>query len=504
MRTRILHERFLRHIWSRQFLRRSLRTIDGLEVRVLAPGVLNTGAGPDFRESLVKVGGVTYRGDIEIHRTLIDWVVHRHQDDPHYNNVVLHVVLEQPVVQIPATVESGRVVPLLVLEPFLSESIHKIWEKTILSERLRARRDLACRYKNSLVETVLLNRWLQHLTRERLELKLRRFDERLRELTHIRLLAVCDHRDLSRGWRVQGDPDDIPPPYQHLTPQQLSRRDVWDQILYEGFLEGLGYSKNRSPFLRLARSMTLQKMKELGVHESEEMIQAVLFGASSLLPSLRTVKDKLSRKYVRQLKALWKERRLLYASTVLHSAEWQFFPTRPGNFPTLRMSAASALAHMILAEDLFRKLMETLKLASDVNLAMRSVRHLLSISPHSFWRSHYSFTEPSPSPLHPLGAERRDELITNTVIPIALLYARIFKDRTIRQGALALCASLPTPSQNSVTRLMTEQLIRGRIPVDNAATQQALLQLYRAYCSEGLCSECDVGAVVFGSDHNGE
>ena len=219
MRTRILHERFLRNIWSRQFLQRSLRTIDGLEVRVLTPGVLNTGAGPDFRESLVKVGGVTYRGDIEIHRTLVDWVVHRHQDDPHYNNVVLHVVLEQPVVQIPATVESGRVVPLLVLEPFLSESIYKIWEKTILSERLRAHRDLACRYKNSLVETVLLNCWLQHLTLERLELKLRRFDERLRELTHIHLLAVCDHRDLSRGWRVQGDPDDIPPPYQHLTPQ---------------------------------------------------------------------------------------------------------------------------------------------------------------------------------------------------------------------------------------------------------------------------------------------
>ncbi len=498
MRTRTLHERFLRHIWSRQFIQHTaLRTTDGRDVRVVATGSLNTGAGPDFREAVIQIGGVTYNGDVEIHRTMIEWLHHHHERDPRYNNVVLHVVLEQPSEAIPTTAPSGRFIPLLVLETFLSESIHSIWEKTILTERLRARQNLRCHDRNSSVSAEALARWIHHLILQRLELKLRRFDERLRELAHGCLLAVHDHGGIPGRWRIQGDPDEVPPPHKDLTPQQLSKRELWDQVLYEGLMDGLGYSRNREPFIRLARAMTLRKIRELGVEEDDEQLQAVLFGAAGLLPSIRVVKDKSSREFVRTLSRIWKDRRSHYRSTVLHAADWQFFPTRPGNFPTLRMSAASILVHRILTDDLFRRLIEAMKSGTSPVVSLRCVRSLLGIAPHPFWTTHYAFAQPAAVHVHPLGPERRDEMIINTVIPLALLYARIFKDRSAREKALALFDAIPSASVNSVILLMQRQLVRNKLPVRVASTQQGLLQLYKFYCCEERCAECDIGAVVF-------
>lgn len=57
-------------------------------------------AGPDVQDAvLVAEGRVEgeqdelYVGDVEFHVRASDWTAHRHQDDPRYNRVVLHVVL---------------------------------------------------------------------------------------------------------------------------------------------------------------------------------------------------------------------------------------------------------------------------------------------------------------------------------------------------------------------------------------------------------------------------
>jgi len=466
-------------------------------VTVLATGALNTGGGPDFREAVIRIGNVTYRGDVEIHRTLVEWHHHRHERDPRYNNVVLHVVLEQPSVPLRAVTPSGRLIPLLVLEPFLSESIHTIWEKTILTERFRISQDLQCRHGNACIGSDDLSRWVHHLALQRLELKLRRFDERLRELAHLHLLAVRDHVDRASRWRIQGDPDDIPPPHRELTLRQLSNREIWDQVLYEGLMDGLGYSRNREAFLRLARALTLRKIVDLGVQANDELLQAVLLGAAGLLPSIRSLKDRPSRDFVRLLSKAWKERRLHYRSTILRSADWQFFPTRPGNFPTLRISAASGLARKIISDDLFRALIESIRSAQTGAASLRASRSLLSIIPHPFWTTHFTFGEPAGHCIHPLGLGRRDDMIINTIVPLALLYARVFRDRVVRERVLDLFHAIPASSTNSVTRLMQRQLVRSKIQLGGAGVQQGLLQLYKFYCSEDRCTECDIGAVVF-------
>jgi hypothetical protein len=89
------------------------------------------------------------------------------------------------------------------------------------------------------------------------------------------------------------------------------------------------------------------------------------------------------------------------------------------------------------------------------------------------------------------------EIIINAVLPAILLYARIFKDITIREGALRVYLNLPASEDNSITRLMEKQLLKGRYPQEHVGHQQAVIQLYKYYCLEGRCLECELGQKLF-------
>ncbi|MBF8294342.1 MAG: hypothetical protein HW389_887 [Bacteroidetes bacterium] len=495
-RTLNIHERFLRHIWSRQYVEPvALKTTENQAVRVLDVGRLNTDSGPDFRNAVIRIGRATYYGDVEIHRTVADWRHHQHFSDPRYNKVILHVVLERGSNPAPTLVSSGRNVPVLVLGQFLSESIRSLWQKAILDDRALLRNRIRCSDQNQFVDPELLKGWIRHLAVERLELKLRRFDERLRELAQVQLLAVHDRRS---RWRVQGNPDDLPPPHAELTLKNLVNREFWDQLLYEGVMECLGYSKNQEPFLRLARAVTLQEVRVQRIENNEEALQALLLGAAGLLPKLKTVKDKESRLFVRRLTNEWRTRKKVYRSAILHPADWQFFPTRPANFPTLRIAAATSLVRTILCDDLFRRIIEILKRPGDGSSGIQSLRTLLAVRPLPFWINHYGFENALSKPVHSLGPERTDAVIANAIIPLSLLYARTFKDRVVRGGALRLFESMPPAAENSITLMMQKQLLKERLLLSSVSAQQGVIQLYKFYCREERCAECDVGVALFG------
>ena len=491
-----IHERFLRHIWSQQYLKQSeLRTADGKPINVLSVGTINLDGGPDFHNAKIKIGRTTYAGDVEIHRTVFEWLQHHHEKDPLYNKVILHVVLEGDAEKSPTVVHSGRNVPVLVLEPFLSESIRAIWQKTILDERVRRNESIKCARVNNDIPAELLRRWVNHLSVERLELKLRRFDERLKQLAQERLMELRE--PIRRyGLRREGPEEEIPPPPEP-TQQDFSKRELWEQILYEGIMEGLGYSKNQEPFVRLAQSVSLAWVRNADLDNDPPAIEAIVFGVAGLLPKIRSLKDKESKAYARELIHGWNERRTSYRGEALHVGDWQFFPTRPANFPTVRLSAAPALIQKFLHDDLFRKVIQIIKSGAAATEKQSTLHKLLSINAHLFWSQHYNFDEPAAKPIKPLGVSRIDDIIVNTILPIAFLYARIFKDKDVREGAIAFLQSMAPLSENSVTRLMSKQLLKGRVKLDSAGAQQGVIQLYKFYCTEERCAECEVGKVVF-------
>jgi hypothetical protein len=495
-RTHNIHERFLRHIWSKQYLTAALQTADGKTLKVFDVGQLNSDGGPDFCNAKIKIDGITYSGDVEIHRTVFEWLQHQHQEDPRYNRVILHVVLETMNDAPPTLVYSGRQIPVLVLGQFLSDSIQTIWQKAILDERARYSETIQCFDKNRVLTSEALDHWLIKLAVERLELKLRRFEERLKQLAHERRLTLREWQRPYGELPFEGEHEEIPPPLPELTQKDFTNKEIWEQVLYEGVMEGLGYSKNRKPFLRLAENMTLKKITDFGIPVSETTLESLMFGAAKLLPKSNRIKEKEARQYVHILRKKWKELHQQYHGEILNYADWQFFPTRPSNFPTIRVAAACLLIKEFLENDFFRRIIQTLKVTISVTEKEHKLVQLFNIETTNFWKNHYNFEKTASTKVTALGASRIREIVINTVLPIALLYARIFKDKFVRKGALDVYHSLPASENNSITRLMEKQLLKGRSSLKNVSRQQAVIQLYKFYCAEGRCSECEFGVIL--------
>jgi hypothetical protein len=487
-----IHERFIRHIWSRQNLAVPMTTTDGRQVRVLEPGLVNHGAGPDILNATIRIGRVTYAGDVELHRTPFDWLVHRHQEDPRYNRVILHVVLESGEQPHDAIVESGRALPTIVLSRFLNEPIREVWRKAIDDERACAAGPILCSARNDAVDPTTIDAWLRKLSVERLEFKIRRYEERLRDLA-----LECQDvvRESPRTWGdppLEGDDREIPPRPDPTT-AELSRKELWEQVLYEGLFDALGYSKNRAPFVRLAANVSLTKIRSTRIGEDGIALQALLFGAAGLLPSAGELSDTDARRYVRRLRRVWKSLNPVLRTELLHAADWVFSPTRPANFPTVRLAAGAGLIGKILHEDLFRTIVQTVKNHRPGASCRLRLLEALRCEPGDFWSAHVSFDRRSQQPVTLLGTSRMDDMIVNVVVPLVLLYGRMFHERLMRDLALQLLEAVPAAAPNAITVRLERHLLRGRVPLRTVPLQQGALQLFRCYCQRARCGECEVG-----------
>jgi len=420
---------------------------------------------------------------------------HQHQEDTRYNKVILHVVLETTDNAPPTFVHSGRQIPILVLGQFLSNSIQIIWQKAILDERVKKSETIRCFSKNNILTSETIDHWLAKLAVERLELKLRRFNERLKQLAHETRMTLHEWQRPYGELPLEGEHDEIPLLLPELTQKDFSNKELWEQVLYEGVMEGFGYSKNREPFVRLARSLTLKEIVNYKLKYDNSILEALLFGVAGLLPKNTNMEEKEARNYISELRKQWKKLRPQYHGEILNVADWQFFPTRPSNFPTVRLAAACLLIKEFLFNDLFRRIIQTMKANISATEKERKLIQLFSIEINDFWKHHYNFDKAASNNVTALGASRIREIVINTILPIALLYARIFKDKAVREGALDVYQSLPASENNSITRLMGKQLLKGKLSLKNISRQQAVIQLYKFYCTEGRCADCELSAV---------
>ncbi|MBI4546612.1 MAG: DUF2851 family protein [Ignavibacteriae bacterium] len=494
-------ERFLRQLWKHQhFATAQLRTTDERSVEVVSPGKLNRDGGPDFRDAQIRIGGILYRGDVELHQTYEEWTEHTHQEDPKYNSVILHVVLRGKVGEASPTTRSKRTIPVLALDQYLTAPFRSTWESMILSERAERLSTIKCFSLNDDVEAALIQRWLKKVAIERIELKVRRFEERLKELVEEQRLTVKEPPARYDEIPFGLNPEDLPPPTPTYTQHDFSKRQLWEQLLYEGIMEALGYSKNQHPFLKLARNLRLQFLSDTvtATEDKTSHYEAIFFGVAGLPPSGNLLHSD-GKQYAAQLKKVWKTYRQYYRAEVLNEAEWQFFRLRPENFPTVRLAGAARLIDKLLQKNSFKSIIQTVKDQNKKNREkFQTLESYFIISADRFWATHYNFGEQAKIKLTTLiGKARAHDIIVNVIIPICFLYARIFKDKEVRQGTLKIFEQCPSLSDNVVTRTIDKQLIKGKFKFESAILQQGALQLYKFYCVEERCSECAVGRVVF-------
>jgi hypothetical protein len=334
--------------------------------------------------------------------------------------------------------------------------------------------------------------WIDRLALERLEIKVRRSEGRLRQLI-----------DEDRGKveepfrRYYGSPEDIPPPRDSHTRRDFADKRFWEQLLYEGVMEALGYSKNRSSFLALARSARLDFLRRHGLDDPATTM-AILFGVAGLLPPAREIPDREARAYAGMLRSRWRTIRPSFKGPALNAGDWQFFRLRPSNFPTARLAAVCYILPNLFGDGMFRELVSLFKETDPAGAEVpRHLRSFFTSEPDSFWRCHCRFGPPTAGRVVGLGPSRVNGIIINVIVPLMLLYARVFGDHAIRQHAKDLPAFLHGAERNGITRQLERELVRGKLPVDSAGRQQGLIQLFRFYCSAGRCAECAIGRIVF-------
>lgn len=482
-------ELLLRDVWVRQaFDTHRLQTASGKRITIISPGTPNSDGGPDFLNARVRIGNVLYRGDIELHTDAASWATHAHGNDPHYNGVILHVVITATDPVPPVQTASHRPVPLLVLHPFLDERTFALWSG--IGSASEGKR-IPCAGRNGGVPAAVIVQWIERLAWERVELKVRRLEERLKQL-------VDEERQIVREPypRYYGDPDDIPAPDRPYTRKDFALKSVWDQLLYEGVMEGLGYAKNREPFLRLAQSVRLASLRAVGLH-NRAAVMALLFGAGGLLPSSRTLPEKESRTYCRMLRRQWKELRRSFRGTLLHQGDWLFFRLRPVNFPTARLAAFCFVAPLLFAEDSFRRMVSLVKRdAFAARDRLGVLQEMFRVVADDFWGSHYHFAGHRGTSGAALGPDRVNELLVNTILPVLALYARVFNEQEIRRHVREMLAALPPSGNPSPVAIIRSQLTGARTRLDSALRQQGCLQLHRFYCTVGRCGECAIGKQI--------
>ena len=225
----------------------------------------------------------------------------------------------------------------------------------------------------------------------------------------------------------------------------------------------------------------------------------MLFGAGGLLPFAKEMNDRESKLYLRSLREQWKKFAPSFHSERVNGSEWQFFRLRPENFPTIRLAGAVRLTQRLLHGNFFKSIVQTVK-ATDTGSGekFKLLEQMFIVSSDGFWKSHFRFGQKSSVEIKTLiGRHRADEILLNVIIPICLLYARIFKDKEVRHGILKIFEQCPPLSDNTITRTMERQLMRGRLRLDSAMIQQGTVQLYKCYCVEERCGECAIGKSVF-------
>ncbi len=434
---RSVPERFIQDIWySLLFDTGRLSTTRGQSVRILDTGRPNRDNGPDFRDARVVIGGVEWSGDIEIHLRSSDWTAHRHDHDPRYNAVVLHVVLYADIWTDRLRRADDSVLPELVLLPFIGKPIRQLFR---LLQLRPPPGELACGAKLAEVPSELMSGWIEKLGYERI-------DERRR------LLA-----------------------------QNIEAAGGIDDLLFQATFESLGYAKNGGQMLDLARRLQASTLRGLPLVDR----QALLFGTAGMLTDSR-VEGKTCA--LEPFAAALRERYFELSRDKLprmRSVSWSYFRLRPANFPSLRIAQGAALF-----EDgalLGTGAMERICAALGTSKPLPALRVLMDSDPGAFWNDHVRLDRQTSKRQSRIGRDRKDRIIANAILPVALTHAELTGNHVLKRSAFGALSAL-RPERDELTRRFED----AGVVVDSLVQSQGLHQLYRTRCDRGGCMSCAV------------
>ncbi|MEI6883476.1 MAG: DUF2851 family protein [Bacteroidota bacterium] len=285
-------EQFLQYLWKYRLLNPELQTVRGEKVVVLHPGMQNTDGGPDFFNARLRMGNTIWAGNVEVHVRASEWIRHRHQFDPAYENVILHVVYENDQ---DIRMKQKGCIPTLELKNNFPSAIEQTFEQIMHNHQW-----IPCSGLLGSSGMPVFRLWAPALATERLNAR-----------SDFVLRLLDEYAD-------------------------------WDEVFYIFLACGFGFRINSLPFELLARSLPLRIVRRNA--DSLFRLEALFYGQSGLIG--KHGRDA----YRRALTAEYRHQQVKYNLEPLKPGLWKRMRLHPFNFPDIRISQFVQCLHACGAE----------------------------------------------------------------------------------------------------------------------------------------------------------
>lgn len=281
-------EELLHFIWRyRLFDQLNLKTTEGARVKIIEVGNHNKDGGADFSLAKIKLDEILWVGDVEIHVHEQNWQNHTHDQDAHYNRVMLHVVWELGE---PQQRSDGTLLPTLQLSKYVDPSLLVFYQTMMTNNNW-----IACYGSLKDVDDIIKTQTLTRMSVERLENRYKGVLERLTEQTN--------------SWQK-----------------------VYVSLLFRAF----GMKVNADAFERLSEIVPFEFLERK--KDQPITVVALLFGQAGFLKN-----EDLEDVYYQQLKREYEVMKVGMQLKPMSGMEWKFMRMRPYNFPTVRLAQLAAL-----------------------------------------------------------------------------------------------------------------------------------------------------------------
>ena len=295
-------EHLLHYLWKHKiFPLQELRTTDGQRVEVIDPGLPNTDAGPDFFNAKLKLDGVLWVGNVELHDRSSLWMKHGHSSDEAYDNIILHVVGEADC---PVCRRDGQPVPQLVLT--CPDDVARRYD-----ELRRSEIHPLCYSILSSLPRLTVHSWLSALQVERFERKARDIRARLE--------AYGNH---------------------------------WEDVFFVTLARNYGFGLNGDAFEAWARLIPFRAVDKH--RDNLFQVEAFFLGMAGLLDEECDADEDDYR--LRLRKEFHYLRQKFSLPAPLNPSRWKLLRQRPGGFPYVRLAQLADLYHR--GQALFSRVME--------------------------------------------------------------------------------------------------------------------------------------------------
>lgn len=281
-------ERLLHYVWMHKLLpSKVLTTTDGRSIEILDPGQHNTNQGPDFSNVRMRMDGILWVGNAEVHTSSGDWFKHHHDKDPVYNTTILHIV---ECADMDIRTQDGQSVPQVVIE--VPQAVKDNYE-----ELLKTADYPRCHRFVPNIEPLKAHAWFDALLAERMETRSKRILETLKE--------------------CRGD---------------------WEQTTFITLARNFGFGLNGYIFEMWAKRISLSAA---GKHRDNLFqIESMFLGQAGLIDK---VSDEEQRNRMKSEYEFLSHKFTL--PEPMDSKQWHYLRTRPQNFPDVRIRQIAKLFH---------------------------------------------------------------------------------------------------------------------------------------------------------------